>query len=752
MASPELDFSSVKPMANNPNTSPFLLAFFGAENGISWADVCSSPSWQQALGPWIRRYDRGEPFLLPRRMGGDLYWYAFATSSRQMRLLREALTAFVDKTYSDFDGIPYVGAPGDVIDASVAHTFGTNVFRMKVTEPERARFRERLEYMRNMWDACPSRQKAAKVPVGRLLRDFAMAVRAGDRGDATMLLEAIKRTGHLSAENLVFLQVELLGSMQYWSELYRLETFADLVVTTVPARVADHLASVVYHEEFLKFEVLRDWPSAIAHMRECLPLYGRLLSRVVSPASTLSLKALVLMLACDTCASSSRRAEVLEWAEKSGKLGSFGPLFDLICQASTEKIELNAKQAYEAYDFPRCIDLLTTSVLCVPDARMLVHAAAELLTLDACRIASARMANLEPSIQAEVLENPFIRAKWEIIKSFADTLCPAAVLPRSWGDWAKELSESEDFCRRAHTVAREASNEWDYSEYLFKPQLLTDLVSGLSRAGSLEAINALKLSLPYLLGFFLPDPSEPAPQFKELYGHLLMVLALDDDIGTHDLDAVFELCNIMMELGSTGVVMEAVEALFHRCSCAQNIGWMLDIVDLLVLHGKDADVINKGFFAQSILVLSAHDHRIPPEQWAFAQALAEELGPDYFKLPERRSAASGRVDIVTPFAGKIIGIYSLEERAVERAAQLVTSVYRVRKVETNCDKVATDRLRLLADKSDILVVVTRSAKHAATEAIQVVRGSSRPTLYPKGKGSSSILQALAEFAGEASAR
>jgi len=47
-------------------------------------------------------------------------------------------------------------------------------------------------------------------------------------------------------------------------------------------------------------------------------------------------------------------------------------------------------------------------------------------------------------------------------------------------------------------------------------------------------------------------------------------------------------------------------------------------------------------------------------------------------------------------------------------------------------------------------VATRSAKHAATEMIQAVRGNSRPTLYPKGKGSSSILQALADFAGEES--
>jgi hypothetical protein len=744
MASPGRVFNFGNSMAKHPDNDPFLLAFFGAGNDISWADVCSHPGWQQAMTPWVRRYEREQPFLLPRRVGGDLSWYAFAFSPRQMRSLREDLAAFIDKTYSDFDGAPYACDCADAVDNAMFQRFGGNAYRMKVREAERALFRERIDLMRSIWDAQPGRQKAARVPVGRLLRDFAMAVRSGDGLQAGALIDAIRRTGHLSPENLVFLQIELLGGLGHWAEIRGHTSFEDLLAAPAPARIVDHLAAAVYHAEFEHFEAAGDWRGAMESMREHLPLYGRLIRRLAVSASPSSLKTLLLALACDPQAPSAQKAETLVWFQAHEASTFLQPVVELLSQAEPKAAPLTALKAYEAYDFPLCLELLAARALSVPEARMLVHAAAEVRTVDACRIACARIGRLDPAIKAEVLENPFIRAKWDAISKFVEGLCPAAELPRSWVDWASALSESDAFCRRAHTVAREAVAEWDYGAYLSKPEMIDDFVSALGLASSPQAISALKLSLPYLLEFFLPDPSSPAPQFKEVYGHLLMILAVDDEIGAHDLEASLDLCNSMLGLGSVGAVLDAVEALFDRCASAQHIAWMLDVVDLLILHGKGGEVIGNGLFTRCIQVLAAHGHRIRPEQWMLAEVLAGELGP-HFIIPERKCAAPDRVELVTPLAGAFIGIYSLTEKAAERAGRMVERVFQARRVETNSDKVATDRLRSLAGKADILVVATGSAKHAATDAIQAVRGNSRPTLYPSGRGCSSIVRALLEY-------
>ena len=70
------------------------------------------------------------------------------------------------------------------------------------------------------------------------------------------------------------------------------------------------------------------------------------------------------------------------------------------------------------------------------------------------------------------------------------------------------------------------------------------------------------------------------------------------------------------------------------------------------------------------------------------------------------------------------------------------------KVETNADHVCTDRLASLAANTDIFVMVTQSAKHAATDCVRANRPDG-VTLMPEGKGASSIIRALEEHVREA---
>jgi hypothetical protein len=57
---------------------------------------------------------------------------------------------------------------------------------------------------------------------------------------------------------------------------------------------------------------------------------------------------------------------------------------------------------------------------------------------------------------------------------------------------------------------------------------------------------------------------------------------------------------------------------------------------------------------------------------------------------------------------------------------------------------ASKRLKQLAKQTDVFVMVTASAKHAATSAIEDNRPAGMPLLRPAGKGSASMLRVMRE--------
>ena len=94
-----------------------------------------------------------------------------------------------------------------------------------------------------------------------------------------------------------------------------------------------------------------------------------------------------------------------------------------------------------------------------------------------------------------------------------------------------------------------------------------------------------------------------------------------------------------------------------------------------------------------------------------------------------------------------MAIYTLTEQAGERARKLLMDLYPNVRVELSHDKEGNTRLEGLARNADIFVVCWRSAAHAATDIISRFRPDSAITLYPTGKGWTSILRAIENVGG-----
>jgi len=66
-------------------------------------------------------------------------------------------------------------------------------------------------------------------------------------------------------------------------------------------------------------------------------------------------------------------------------------------------------------------------------------------------------------------------------------------------------------------------------------------------------------------------------------------------------------------------------------------------------------------------------------------------------------------------------------------------------VQTSSEYVGSAQLKALAENSDILVVTSLSATHAATDFIRAHRPAEKPICWAAGRGFTSIVRAIENF-------
>ena len=91
-----------------------------------------------------------------------------------------------------------------------------------------------------------------------------------------------------------------------------------------------------------------------------------------------------------------------------------------------------------------------------------------------------------------------------------------------------------------------------------------------------------------------------------------------------------------------------------------------------------------------------------------------------------------------------MSIYTLQEAAGKRAKKILEDKYRGLEVRLSHDKGGSPRLESMSKESHYFVVVTGSAKHAATGFIDNHwdKNKKGDLIYPGGKGSSSIIRSV----------
>jgi hypothetical protein len=192
-------------------------------------------------------------------------------------------------------------------------------------------------------------------------------------------------------------------------------------------------------------------------------------------------------------------------------------------------------------------------------------------------------------------------------------------------------------------------------------------------------------------------------------------------------------------------LLEQLGLLWERMAARANVAWLADVLELLELYPGPRDQL-VGFVAATagrVLPFAGRLDRGVLDALArsCSAAGAAEMAE---AIAARAEEAEIRAEHISAdvLDGRLVGIYTLSPQVAVRARDAIQRRFTGVRVEVDSSHVSTAALENLAATADYLIVSIRSAKHAATDAIERHRPRDLPTLIPRGRGSSRMVEAL----------
>lgn len=667
--------------------------------------------------------DAGFPgaLLFARSPDGLPVFYATAQDARSWHRLAPLLTAFAGLTTTDFRGPPSnVLNHQDPLENLIASSGCHAVARLRVT-PKTATLAERsLRRLYLTWRQAPSGRQALFESTGTLVSRFYAALATFDAATARALLTQLEQERRLDALNLNFLEIALRSALGDRSGLLALDCLPYVLAARRPPAVSVAIAEAVWCCVLAPVLESSGIDAAMALYRiEARPLIAVLGNVPRNAAPGVFALMAVAVLAGDL--------EVEALAERLGETG-----FDILPPSLAQAVRERQRPVRQ---------LPATSPLATARAALLKAVQDD--SLEACRLAQQAVAGLNPADQQTLLAQLTYRTLWHAI-----SIQTGDTTPSDWVAWIERLSQPE--FTQAFAIAERAVAEWRVWDQLSDPLAVQRLADSVTAIPTGIPIDRFLLALPLLVGWLRDDERFPVTLHTDLYLALLTVVTLHGTFGEDKIGVAAILYEAALSCGLDvdryRDVLDLASELVPRANGLRYIDWLLDWASLTLAYPV-ADVGKRQQLLHQILeVLRPSAGSMQPRQSILFAELARALGLPNIPQPVAPALTSttGVAAGLSRLAGKIIAIYTLTESAGCQAAVLLQQLVPNISVELSHDKVGNERLQMLARNADLFVVVTQSAKHAATLFIQRYR-QSRPLLFPKGRGVSSILAALEEF-------
>jgi hypothetical protein len=724
-----------------PEVQAFLRAFFDSEeNGVSLDAVREIPALGRLVQPLMSREPR--PTVLPwRKPGGkkgeDIdCWFAVARSPRELYELRSHLQAFVGTTYANVQ----VASPNRKKDSRLAHAVQsyTNGNVLVFRGASKEVFKGVNKWL-NVRSARPAREVQETRSTGLLLRDFDAALQAQDTDRARSILSFLRNAHRLGPRNLQFLEVKVLEATGEWEKLLRHAKATQMVRHgRRPVAVTDAMLRAMYHLYLRDPALAGDVEGLRRELEELSLSLGAIWERRTGLSSPEAWMAYGL-----AAAFLEEDYEGLEAARDAvARLGGDASLLARLLE-QMDRPEARYDDPWQAYnhaDYDRALTLARNHPVKVDRARVLVLLAYELRAFNVQQEAQEAVQNLAPDEVAS-----FNRPEMHALDHLREQLAPEEAKIKSWLDLFLSLQGDEITHAQFLHLAKEGKAAWPTSSLSEHADAVEEALFEVPD----NHTDTLRDALTYFVGALTEDAEYPDLVLRGVYDavllHLLSTPHPEPDYFYSAIDLFPGLLGAM-DAGQYGERLNDVLKLLGRTTARLQPDRLLDFVDLLVASDCPSPGTRQACVAHVEQHRQQHENRWTLSNQRFLRSLAEEIGVGDLVAPPDTSMeeVSGPIDPLRELRGRRIGIYTLTVNAGQRVVGLLEARVPDIEVKLSHAKVATDKLKAMAQRSDVFVMVTGSAKHAATGAIEANLGPQTVLVRPAGKGSSSILSALEE--------
>ncbi|GAA0251973.1 hypothetical protein GCM10010492_60560 [Saccharothrix mutabilis subsp. mutabilis] len=558
-----------------------------------------------------------------------------------------------------------------------------------------------------------------------LLRDLRLALLNRDGRLAERIFEDIKLTGRLSAENIRFLRVEVLGRLERWRELRDQRNLAQLLRVRRPRVVNEILLEMVWHTEVAGLVNTGRSTREMFYEADLGARYGSLISAVDVPASAGG-RAVGVVTAV-ALGDPERVKRLLLAAEDDVERRRLTALAEGELEVPAASVALrDLFEEGQSGAFIRAFleapvaDLADLAVQATLDSEDLEHAFDVLTAVNGLEAAAV------------------LRPDRRLLRDIEDLARLVGGSCAGWPEWCERLARDVAWPDAAN-VARRQCDSWEGLSQLTAEDVR---VAADALSSAWDGINGAQVAASLDVLCRAAAAAAGTGAAGEFCDTVLVLLAEQENLSSPVREAYSLLLERILDGGPSGSryrdAVELTARLWRRAAAASSVDWGIGLVDALLVAPSFDPSLRLSVIAEILRKAQNYHHRLSARQRSELVALGEECGVPVV-LPEQQFTETGNA--WTKLDGKVVGLYTLLPGAAASLARRLALLCSPGSFESNSDTVGTAALRSLATRADVLVVDTWHASHAATDAIDAVR-SRNAQVFPIGRGVSAFLQAI----------
>jgi hypothetical protein len=292
--------------------------------------------------------------------------------------------------------------------------------------------------------------------------------------------------------------------------------------------------------------------------------------------------------------------------------------------------------------------------------------------------------------------------------------------------------------------AEKGSAEWDVEAVAGDADAIAKVVGVIE--GTLEdwAAEALRQALPFVLEAFLSDP--PDPRLSPMFASLFDLLATDDALTLSSISALVRLgyARLSASPSAYATTLDVIARTLEQADTPGMIRLVADALEMLVVTPCASQEDRRATATRLASAAARRWMRVDEVDRTLVRQLCTELGVgELVPIETEGTTIGGKAGSAWQgLAGQQIAFYSLDKGALARASSVLRDACPSARLKTFSELTASDPMRDASRTVDLFVIATRSATHAATGAIMQHRRAGKAVEYARGKGSSSLLDAV----------